>query len=274
MLAVGSLLTAGGFALWLLVPSFAGFAVGFVLWGIGGALASGTWEALVYDSLTVLDVPDRYAGLIGAGESAGWLAAVASAAVTAPLLSVGGYALVGWSSVALATAHAALCLALPDPPRTGVDPEELDEDGELDDGDGEPTVPLLMTLTFLAQAVAAALADPAARLDPRWTPRLLGAGAVLIAAGAITAHPVGFAAVAVGYGIGTCTLIVVDARLQESITGPARATITSTVGLGSELVAVALFAGYATGSLVAPITALVAINAVALLASARSLPHP
>jgi len=40
--AVGELLTAAGYALWLIWPSFPGFALGFVLWGLGGALGSGT----------------------------------------------------------------------------------------------------------------------------------------------------------------------------------------------------------------------------------------
>ncbi|HUG87049.1 MAG TPA: hypothetical protein VMM13_20945, partial [Euzebya sp.] len=102
LLALGSLLTGLGFVLWLLVPTFAGFAAGFIMWGIGGALGSGTWQSLVYDALAHRGAADRYAGVIGGGESAGWLAAVASAALTTPLLASGGYDLVGWTSVGVA----------------------------------------------------------------------------------------------------------------------------------------------------------------------------
>ncbi|MYS29623.1 MFS transporter, partial [Streptomyces sp. SID7804] len=48
---LGPLLTAAGFALWVLLPSYGAFAVGFVLWGAGGALGSGALEALVHDEL-------------------------------------------------------------------------------------------------------------------------------------------------------------------------------------------------------------------------------
>ncbi len=36
LLVVGPLLTGAGFALWVLVPSYAAFAAGFVLWGPAG----------------------------------------------------------------------------------------------------------------------------------------------------------------------------------------------------------------------------------------------
>lgn len=49
LLWVGPLLTAAGFTLWVLVPSYWAFALGFVLWGIKGALGSGALEALVYE---------------------------------------------------------------------------------------------------------------------------------------------------------------------------------------------------------------------------------
>lgn len=115
LLSVGSLLTGLGFASWLVVPTFIGFATGFVLWGLGGAVASGTWESLVYDELAQRGATDRYAGIIGAGESAGWIAAVASAALTTPLLAAGGYELVGWVSVSVMVLHSGLALTLPTP---------------------------------------------------------------------------------------------------------------------------------------------------------------
>ena len=348
LLAGGSLLTAAGFALWLLVPTYAGFAGGFVLWGIGGALASGTWESLVYDALTERRAAQRYAGVIGGGESAGWIAAVASAALTTPLLAAGGYALVGWCSVGIALLHAALAAALPAPTRTGVDPEELDDladpgapagaDGEapgaasvdapaaapaevrsvvaeylatlaaglreatrhppvrravvrvsllmgllaFDEylplvaagaGFAEGTVPLLMALTFGAQALASALAGRAARLPAPRRAGLLALGAVLIAAGAASRSPAGFAALVAGYALANCMMIVAGADLQHAITGRARATVTSTVGLGSEIVAVAVFLAYAGGSLLAPVGVLVAVNALPLLAVAARSRH-
>lgn len=49
LLVVAPLLGATGYGLWVAVPSFWAFAAGFILWGVRGALASGSLEALVYE---------------------------------------------------------------------------------------------------------------------------------------------------------------------------------------------------------------------------------
>mgnify|MGYP006200214433 CR=1 FL=1 len=54
LLCLAPLAAAAAFALWVLVPSYPAFAVGFLLWGAGGALASGSLEALVYTELARL----------------------------------------------------------------------------------------------------------------------------------------------------------------------------------------------------------------------------
>ncbi|HKX73306.1 MAG TPA: MFS transporter [Candidatus Saccharimonadales bacterium] len=51
VLIIGQALRAIGFALWFLVPNYWGFLIGFILWGLKGAFASGTTQALVYDEL-------------------------------------------------------------------------------------------------------------------------------------------------------------------------------------------------------------------------------
>ena len=68
-------------------------------------------------------------------------------------------------------------------------------------------------------------------------------------------------------------LIVADARLQDSIAGPARATVTSVSGLLSELVAIAIFAGVALGSAWYGTTVFVAALAVPVLFVAAVLPR-
>ena len=62
LLVLGALISALGYAAWITVPSFAGFALGFVLWGMSSALISGTFEAFVYDELAARDCTDKYAG--------------------------------------------------------------------------------------------------------------------------------------------------------------------------------------------------------------------
>ena len=51
LLVLGAALYTGCFALWTVVPTYAAFAGGFVLWGLSGSLVSGTYEAYVYDHL-------------------------------------------------------------------------------------------------------------------------------------------------------------------------------------------------------------------------------
>jgi hypothetical protein len=73
------------------------------------------------------------------------------------------------------------------------------------------------------------------------------------------------AAVAAGYALYRLVLVVAETRLQEAITGPARATVTSVAGVGVELAALAVFAGYAVGGLV--------LLAAAVLVLAAALPR-
>src|SRR3712207_4273351 len=64
-LVAGDLLKAAGFAAWVLLPGFTGFAAGFVLWGIGASLASGAQEALLYDGLVAAGAREHYAAVSG-----------------------------------------------------------------------------------------------------------------------------------------------------------------------------------------------------------------
>src|SRR5262245_43560047 len=51
LLSISAVVYAGAFATWALWPAYPGFAAGFVLWALSGALSSGTFEALAYDEL-------------------------------------------------------------------------------------------------------------------------------------------------------------------------------------------------------------------------------
>lgn len=150
LLCLAPLLAAGGFALWVLLPSYPAFAVGFLLWGAGGALRSGALEALVFTELERLDATDRYARLIGRTRTVEVLGAVGSGVLAGPVFALGGYLAVGAASVAtclLAAAVAArfpehrpppvapLSGAAPDGRGAGDEPGEgpgVDEPGRLD----------------------------------------------------------------------------------------------------------------------------------------------
>jgi hypothetical protein len=65
----------------------------------------------------------------------------------------------------------------------------------------------------------------------------------------VTVARAGLAVVAAGYALYRLVLVVAETRLQEAITGPARATVTSVAGVGVELSALLVFAAYAVGGL-------------------------
>jgi len=80
----------------------------------------------------------------------------------------------------------------------------------------------------------------------------------------------------VGYGLCNNAMLVGETRLQDTITGPARATVTSVLGVLEEVGAIALFLCFAAGSQVLGFPALVALLAIpavfVAMAVARWLP--
>ncbi|MDL9936776.1 MFS transporter [Gordonia sp. ABSL1-1] len=114
LIVASPIVTAAGFALWTWWPSLPAYAAGFVLWGVGGALRSGSAQALVYDELAACGQAGRYpviAGRIRAAESVGVLGGTVAAA---PLLSWGGYAAAGAASVAACVVSATAAAFLPE----------------------------------------------------------------------------------------------------------------------------------------------------------------
>ena len=321
LLVLSAPIYATGFATWILWPTYAGFAVGFVLWGLSGALMSGTFEALLYDLLSAVDATEEYAGLLGWANSAALAATLAATAFAAPLHAWAGYTAVGWVSVGVALIHGVLAWSLPPAPRI----EEADETTGFDGGTtffrryvdmlrggvheatrrapvchlliiaaalygltaydeyfplvagevGASTdeAALLVALTVAGQLAGSAVAGHLASLSRRGMTTIVASSGVLIAAGALAGHPVGFVAIAAGYGLMESATIVAEAKLQDVISGPARATVTSLSGLVSEVGAVAVFATIAAGAswlAVSTLLAIVTLPALGIAAAVRS----
>ncbi|MBO0847546.1 MAG: MFS transporter, partial [Nocardioides sp.] len=112
LLVLSAAIYGAGFSSWMLWQDFAGFAVGFACWGLSSALMSGTFESLVYDELVERRAAERYPGLIGWAHSTALVANLAAAAAATVLFEVGGYPLVGWSSVAIAGVQGLLAATL------------------------------------------------------------------------------------------------------------------------------------------------------------------
>ncbi|GAB2982959.1 MFS transporter [Saccharothrix stipae] len=271
---------AAGYALWTVLPGFTGFAVGFVLWGVGGAMSSGAVEALVHDGLAEVGAAAHFGRVLGRVTAVGLLAQIPAALLAVVLFSSGGFVLVGWVSVATCLGAALVATRLPETPR----PEPSGYLALLRSGLAEtvrvPDVRLAVLLVAMLAAIdafeeyfplvaagwgvpvawvpAATLAIPlagaaGAALGGTRLPLgvLLGGSAVLLGVVGVVAHPFGLAGVAVFYGVYRLVWVSAEARLQARITGDARATVTSVAGLGSEVLSFAVYGAWVFGGVVA-----------------------
>jgi MFS family permease len=296
-LIAAGVLKAAGYALWTALPGFAGFAAGFVLWGLSGSLVSGSLEALVYEGLADAGVPERYPTVVGRITAVGLLAQVPSTLAATVLYAEGGFRLAGWVSVGCCLASSVLATRLPQPPRTGSDDDDgyfatlragvretvqrpavriavlaLAAVGGIDAVEeyfpllgqawGVPTglVPLAVLGIPLAGAAGAAVAGRLARMRHDV---VLGGAAVLLAAAALLHVVVGIAVVALFYALYRAVLVVVDTRCQERITGTARATVTSVAAVGEELACFLVYGAWAVGQALA-VAVLIGLITVAL----------
>jgi hypothetical protein len=306
------------------LPGFAGYAAGFVLWGLGGALASGALEALLYDGLSTYGAADHYSRLLGRLTAAGLLAQLPAALAATVLFQLGGYPLVGWLSVGCCLTAAGLALLLHDIRPADNDLRPQDDPagphtGIGDDGDDSG----LGYFQTLRVGIAEAVAAPAVRglvlvvaaltgLDALeeyftlvaldwgvpvpWIPiaalgiplvggagtwwiahrsptrkpftvavlaLALGSGAVLLGLSEWFGRPAGLVGVAMFYGIYRVVLVAMNSKLQDAITGPARATVNSVAGLGSELAAIAIYGLWAVDGL-SPIAGLILLLAAVM----------
>lgn len=294
---------AAGYALWTVLPGFPGFAAGFVLWGVGGAMSSGAVEALVHDGLAAVGAADHFGKVLGRVTAVGLLAQLPAALLAAVLFSAGGFALVGWVSVATCLGAALVATRLPETPR----PEPTGYLALLRSGLAETVrapdvrlavlvvaglaaidaveeyfplmaadwrvpvalVPLATSAIPLVGAAGAALGGTRLPLGV-----LLGGAAVLLGVTGVVAHPFGLVGVALFYGVYRLVWVSAEGRLQARITGEARATVTSVAGLAGEVLAFAVYGAWVLGGVIA-VAVLVLVCAIVLSrAGPRSRPEP
>jgi MFS family permease len=326
LLVLSALVYAGGFTCWIVWPSYAGFAVGFVLWGLSGAMMSGTFEALLYDEMVARAVGADYPRLLGWAHSAAMTANFVATVAAAPLFVMGGYELVGWVSVAIAAGQALLAATLPTSGhrrhaavgevahatetvlarylamlRSGVREATRAADVRraalvsagvvgasaydeyfplVAEAHRAPTavIPALLGLVVVGQVTGTALAGRCSGMSASRFGWAVVVAGCLISTGALLAPWIGFVVIAVGYGLLNNAMIVSEARLQQVITGPARATVTSMAGLGTEVVALVVYIGFAAAGRAAGVPLLVAVLGLPMvllgLVARRRLPEP
>ncbi|MGW0450990.1 MFS transporter [Streptosporangium sandarakinum] len=113
------------------------------------------------------------------------------------------------------------------------------------------TVPLLVLLVSAGVAAGGFLAAAESRLTGRGLAVLLAVGAVALGAGAAAGNALGFFAIAAAFCVFQTATVLADVRLQNTIAGPARATVTSVAGLATDVASLGVYGGYAAASAVA-----------------------
>jgi MFS family permease len=314
LLAIANVLRAAGYAAWTLWPAYWSFALGFVLWGTASAFRSGTGEALVYDALRALGASDKYLRVVGRAATVALVSMLVTTFLAGPVFALGGYGLVGALSVAACLGASAVALTLPE--RQHSDRERpqylrtlraglrevrrnpivgravvvvalIQGFGAVDEyvplfaqsaGAATALVPVLVALTIVARATATAAAERGTGAAPVRVAGVLLVGALALGVGAGSGHVVGVLGVALFLGAWEWTLLVGQARIQESIEGTARATVLSVTGVGAEIGALAMYGLYAAGASVVPGSVVLAGLAVPLALAAlllwRWLPSP
>ena len=311
VLVLGGVLQAVAFVVWTAAPSPAAFMVGFVVWGVAGALWSGAAEALVYDGLAATGAEESFARVNGAMTAAELLVQIPTAVAASLLFAGGGYPLVGWVSVGCCLAAAALATRFPEPPRAD-DGEDLLATlrsgvrhavrtprlrvvvlavallGGLDAveeyfpvmadqrGLDAAVVPYAVLAISLAGAVGAWLGGRAVRAPSTALIATLGLGGVLLLGAGAWSEPAALVAVALFYGLYLAVLVVAEARLQDRIETSRRATITSVAGVGVEIAALAVFAAWAVAGAVGVavvVLAVVPVVGLGLRAPGAGAPH-
>ncbi|MEV3962097.1 MFS transporter [Nocardia sp. NPDC050193] len=140
-------------------------------------------------------------------------------------------------------------------------------------------VPVLVGVTVVGSLLGSLLAGRTEALPARTLAWALGATGVLFGAGAVVAGlavrwpgavylctGLGFASIAAAYGVVYNAAIVAEARLQDAIDGPARATVMSVSGLLEELLSLAVFGFVAVVTLWLSVSSTIALLGIAILA--------
>ena len=279
LLVIANLTQSAAFACWLLYPSYWGFACGFIIWGAGSSLASGTTESLLHDILQPHKRGSEFEKMYGRGVAA-------RNAGVAVALALGGWAAVSGYSLPLILSCCApfvaaliVVLGISEPPRSG-GPVQPNYRKTLVAGLNEVrgNIHLIRILVSLTLVVAVygtldeylgpllaeqhiTLADIGLIYAFCLVARIAGtaqayrfcvqktsqglqlfacACALLFAVPFLTGYTLGVL-LAVFSGVSAIVEVILQGRLQRAIAGSARATITSVAGMGEDLLAIGLF---------------------------------
>lgn len=286
LLIISGMLKASAFVVWLIYPQFAGFAMGFVLWGTGSSLASGTAEALVYDTLHARGEASAFTRIYGRGVAANSMGvatallvggAVAEYGFTAPLI-VSAVAPLLASAIVVVAIHetraprsversafkatllAGVSVARTDPWVTiaiaafaifvgtyGTIEEYIGPFLYEKPGISLTTIGIISAVAYVARSIGVAFAHRLGTLRLRSIVALFGLAAMPLVATQLSGPIIVGVAFGAYFSICAAAEILLQGRLQSRIDDATRATVTSLSSMAQMIVGMVLF--FAIGSI-------------------------
>jgi hypothetical protein len=303
VLRVSGALKGCAFSVWLALSGFEGHALGFVLWGAGSSLMSGTAEAFLYDKLHAHGRPDDFARIYGRGVACNGLG-VATAIVTGGYLAQNGYTVpLALSAAAPWAATLVVAVFMSEPPRAHAPVRAVGFAATLATGWREAlTTPivrhlvvalavlpaiygtleeyvgpflaekpdvslgaigLIYALAFGARSIGVTFVDRLPPLSPRVAVAAYAFSAIPLVATLVEPIVAVTISLAVYFAVSAAAEILLQSHLQHAITGHARATVTSFAGMGRQLTGIALY--LTIGGLAEQTTWHAAVGATALI---------
>ena len=282
ILAFAQVVRICGYACWMLFPTFWGFLAGFICWGVESAFKSGTFEALVFDELKHFGAEHDYAKLIGRIGMCANVGLLLAAAAAAPMIRLGYRAVILASLVPLSLSCVSVLMMRPAEKAESaterhyfhvlkegvceavrnravlrlivfislalVIPGVFDEYSTLFYTTAGiprgPAIGIVCAVLTAVQTMAEAVAYRFIRLPDRafFLAYLLSGGLLLVAA--YFMRPACVACLLVFYFVLGIANVVMETRLQHSITGHARATVVSVKGFAENVGAVVLYLAF------------------------------
>lgn len=276
LLGIAQIIRAIGYGIWIFWPTFEGFLLGLALWGVGRSLTSGTFEALVYDELKATGKESQYTKVMGRTESLAMFFGLGGTLLAVLVFAQLGYDGILWSSVVAVVVAGLVAFTLPNkakqediepvPYRTiirqaigevsrshallkiigfgifaGVLFRIFDEYASLIIKSGDIAtvfIPIVSALVFLPLIVMDFFAYKLEKMRQiTFMVFLIMAGILLALAGKYLGLG-GLVAFAAFLLLIKVSITIFGAKVQHSIKGKTRATITSINGFGVEVAAV------------------------------------
>jgi MFS family permease len=160
VIILSDILQALTFVVWFLMPTFTGYAIGFLLWGISFALNSGAFQAYLYDELDISNKSRSFTKIFGRSQSMtsiGMIIAYVVASIIGP-----NYSLALVLSIAMSLISAYIASLLPSSPKNneGIETSQLKllKSAIVEVSESKVLIRIVLTLSIV-MAISAAMSE-------------------------------------------------------------------------------------------------------------------